>query len=110
VRGMGFNEKLQGLRKEKGLSQEGLAELVGVSRQSVAKWESKKSYPEVDKLVQLSNVFGVSIDKLLKNIEEECCNKEIKRSINGIDEKIIDFLCRAKKLTYAGGGNESQSF
>lgn len=106
---MGFNEKLQGLRKEKGLSQESLAELVGVSRQSVAKWESKKSYPEVDKLIQLSNVFGVSIDKLLKNIEEECCNKEIKKSINGIDEKIIDFLCRAKKLTYAGGGNESQS-
>ena len=82
---MRVNEKLQGLRKEKGLSQEGLAELVGVSRQSVAKWESKKSYSEVNKLIQLSNVFGVSIDKLLKNIEEECCNKEIKKSFNGID-------------------------
>lgn len=105
---MKFNEKLQDLRRERGLSQENLADIMGVSRQSVAKWESGSNYPEVDKLIELSNIFGVSIDKLLKNIEDECSKKESKK-LNGINENIIDFLCRAKKSTYAGGGKETQS-
>lgn len=106
---MRFNEKIQKLRKEKGISQEGLAEIIGVSRQSVAKWEMGRSYPEVDKLIELSNIFRISIDKLLKGIEDECCIKESNKNIIETDEEIIDFLCKAKKLTYAGGGYKTQS-
>ncbi|MCL2003401.1 MAG: helix-turn-helix domain-containing protein [Oscillospiraceae bacterium] len=63
---MQFHDKLQKLRKEKGLSQEGLAELLDVSRQAVSKWESGLAYPETDKLIALSEIFGVTVDSLLK--------------------------------------------
>ncbi|MDF2566700.1 MAG: hypothetical protein K0R90_156 [Oscillospiraceae bacterium] len=66
---MEFNQKLQKLRKEKGMSQENLAELLDVSRQAVSKWESGQSYPEMDKLISLSELFGVTIDSLLKENE-----------------------------------------
>ena len=75
---MKFNKKLRELRRGKGLSQEKLADILGVSRQSVAKWESANNYPEVDKLIELSNIFGVTIDRLLKDIEDECSKKEEK--------------------------------
>ena len=68
---MKFYEKLQKLRKEKGLSQEELAEMLGVSRQSVSKWESGITYPETDKLMTLSDIFGVTLDSLLKDGEIE---------------------------------------
>lgn len=63
---MSFSEKLRSLRKERGLSQEQLAELLDVSRQSVSKWESGQTFPEIDKLIILSDVFKVTIDDLLK--------------------------------------------
>ena len=50
---MEFNEKLQELRKEKGMSQEALAYELGVSRQAVSKWETAQGYPEMDKLIQM---------------------------------------------------------
>lgn len=55
------------LRKALGLSQEQLAEQIGVSRQSISKWETGQSAPELEKLVALSKVFGVSTDTLLGN-------------------------------------------
>jgi transcriptional regulator with XRE-family HTH domain len=64
---MNFSEKLQTLRKQKGMSQENLAEVMRVSRQAVSKWESGQSYPEIDKLVLLSGLFGVSIDSIVKD-------------------------------------------
>ncbi|MCL2694450.1 MAG: helix-turn-helix domain-containing protein [Oscillospiraceae bacterium] len=66
---MKFNEKLQQLRKEKGMSQEGLAELLDVSRQTVSKWESGQSYPETEKMIALSEIFGVTLDSLIKDGE-----------------------------------------
>ena len=68
---MKFHEKIQNLRKEKGLSQEDLAEMMQVSRQSVSKWESAGAYPETEKLIVLSEIFGVTIDSLLKDVETE---------------------------------------
>jgi transcriptional regulator with XRE-family HTH domain len=65
---MNFAENLQALRKSRGMSQENLAELIGVSRQAVSKWESGQSYPEMDKLILLSDLFGVSIDSMVKGI------------------------------------------
>lgn len=61
-----FGDKLMKLRKEKGASQEQLAEYLGVSRQSVSKWESGASMPELSKLIQLSELFGVMVDDLVK--------------------------------------------
>lgn len=68
---MRFYEKMQKLRKEKGLSQEELAEMLQVSRQSVSKWESGQTFPETDKLMTLSEIFGVTVDSLIKDGETE---------------------------------------
>lgn len=67
---MNLAEKLQQLRKRNNLSQEQLADKLGISRQSISKWESEQSAPEIDKIVQLSEIFGVTTDYLLKDIEE----------------------------------------
>ena len=63
---MGFRENLQHLRGTRNMTQSELAMLVGVSRQSVAKWESEKSYPEMDKLVKLCELFDCTIDGLVR--------------------------------------------
>ncbi|MBR6594071.1 MAG: helix-turn-helix transcriptional regulator [Clostridia bacterium] len=64
---MNISEKLYSLRKQKGLSQEQLAEKLNVSRQAVSKWESGVSVPESEKLIAISNFFGVSVDYLIKD-------------------------------------------
>lgn len=63
---MALPEKLYTLRKKSGLSQEQLAEALNVSRQAISKWEGGSAMPESDKLLALSNYFGVSLDYLLK--------------------------------------------
>ena len=68
---MALSEKLYALRKERGLSQEQLAEGLKVSRQAISKWESGQSLPESDKLLALSEYFGVSLDYLMKEGREE---------------------------------------
>lgn len=62
---MTFGKRLQQVRKAAGLSQEQLAELVGMSRQAVSKWETDQAAPDVDKLALLCGVLGVSADELL---------------------------------------------
>ena len=62
-----FADKLLLLRKQKGLSQEQLAEMLEVSRQSISKWESQQALPEASKIISISNIFDVSIDQLLKD-------------------------------------------
>ncbi|MCD8188861.1 MAG: helix-turn-helix transcriptional regulator [Clostridiales bacterium] len=66
---MNIADRIQQLRKARGISQEELAEQVGVSRQAVSKWESGQSCPELDKVVLLSDYFGVTTDYLLKGVE-----------------------------------------
>ncbi|MCD7918790.1 MAG: helix-turn-helix domain-containing protein [Clostridiales bacterium] len=66
---MNLADRIQTLRKEKGISQEELAEQAGVSRQAVSKWESGQSTPELEKLILLSDYFGVTTDYLLKGTE-----------------------------------------
>ena len=62
---MEFNEKLQELRKSRGLTQEELAEALFVSRTAVSKWESGRGYPSIDSLKEISKYFSVTIDELL---------------------------------------------
>ena len=67
---MTLGEKIYRLRVERGLSQEAFGEMLNVSRQSVSKWETDQSLPEVDKIVAISEMFGVSTDYLLKESEK----------------------------------------
>ena len=67
---MTFNEKLVVLRKIKHITQDEFASAVGVSRQAVYKWESGQSYPEVQKLLEMKLLFGISIDDLLDDTYE----------------------------------------
>ena len=68
---MTMNEKIQHQRKKQGWTQEELAEKVGVSCQALSKWESGAAKPDVDNLVRLSALFGVTTDYLLKDDAEE---------------------------------------
>ena len=66
---MEFHEKLQGLRKQKGFTQETLAEALHVSRTAVSKWESGRGYPNIESLKALAKLLGVTIDNLLSGDE-----------------------------------------
>ena len=66
---MNFNEKLISLRKSKGLSQEELGSELNVPRQTISKWESCQSYPDFQRLVLLSDFFGLTLDELVKDID-----------------------------------------
>jgi transcriptional regulator with XRE-family HTH domain len=68
---MTFGEKLKALRKEHGYSQEEFAQHLDVSRQAVSKWESDRGTPETKKLLQISTIFGVTLDYLLKDEHAE---------------------------------------
>lgn len=67
---MSLSEKITALRTEQKLSQGDVAEKLGVSRQSVSKWETGQSVPELDKIVKLADLFGVSVDELVRDGEE----------------------------------------
>lgn len=64
-------DRIQNLRKTTGMSQEELADRIGVSRQAVSKWESEQSTPDIEKIILLSNYFEVTTDYLLKGMELE---------------------------------------
>jgi len=66
---MNIADRIQHLRKVKGISQEELADKIGVSRQAVSKWESEQSIPDIDKIILLSDFFDVTTDYILKGIE-----------------------------------------
>ena len=66
---MEFDEKLQELRKNKGLTQEELAEALYVSRTAISKWESGRGYPSIDSLKEIAKYFSVTIDELLSSDE-----------------------------------------
>ncbi len=90
---MNFSEKLLTLRKSKDLTQEQLAEQLNVSRQSISKWELGQAIPELDKIVELSNIFDVTMDYLLKpsEIDELSVKTEI------LEKQQQQMLLREKK-------------
>ena len=87
---MTFKEKLVKLRKLKGITQDEFASAIGVSRQSVYKWESGQSYPEVMKLVEIKNLFGISIDDLLDDNYEVVIPERKKKRISKKDRERIE--------------------
>ena len=68
---MTFGERLYELRNKKNISQEDLAEVLDVSRQSSSKWENDKAYPEMTRLLFMSEYFDVSLDYLMRGIDKE---------------------------------------
>ena len=85
---MTFGEKLSKLRKEKNYTQEQLAELLGVSRQAVSKWEADAAYPQTETLIEIGKLFDCSMDYLLK---DEITDK------TSVQDGI---LCKRMKRTY----------
>lgn len=67
---MSIADRIQALRKAKGISQEELADHIGVSRQAVSKWESEQSLPDIERIIALSDYFETTTDYILKGIEE----------------------------------------
>ena len=101
-----FSEKLQLIRKSKGMTQEDLAEKLAVSRQAVAKWESGQVYPDISNLIQISNLFNVTVDYLVR--DQECMVSYENTEDNDLS-KLIEFRLEANVNTYAAYMNETDS-
>lgn len=82
--GMTFGERLYELRNKNNLSQEELAEVLDVSRHSISKWENDKGYPEMTRLLFMSDYFDVSLDYLMRGIKKE--NNEEKVTADDADK------------------------
>ena len=96
---MKFDEKLQKLRKASGLSQEALADKLNISRQAVSKWESGVSYPETDKLIQMSKIFNCSLDELVNDTETDksiYTNKQKKK--NMYLDSLMEFITKSVNM------------
>ena len=106
VKDMIFSEKLQLIRRSKGLTQEELAGRLCVSRQAVAKWESGQGYPDIANLIQISNLFNVTVDYLVR--DQACMVAVASQSPTDLD-RLIDFRLEANVNTYAAFMNETGS-
>ena len=91
---MMLQENLIRLRKQKGYSQEELAYQLGVSRQSVSKWESGSSIPELDRLVEISELYGVTLDELVKG------ESSIAQGMIVTDEQLHRVIRKSKEFEY----------
>lgn len=99
---MSFADRLTALRTQRSLSQEDLAAELGVSRQTIGKWENGQASPEMSGLITLSNYFCISIDALVK---DGVCQSATSSAVANSD--LSAFLLRAKRATYAGHAAES---
>ena len=95
---MEFHEKLQELRKSKGLTQEELAEALFVSRTAISKWESGRGYPSIDSLKEISRFFGVTIDELIRPREMMTAAEDDKKVLVG---RYVSVICNALDLLTA---------
>ncbi len=90
---MEFGEKLQELRKGRGLTQEELAEALYVSRTAVSKWESGRGYPSIDSLKEISGYFSVSIDALLSGEKLlTVAEKEHRSNLRGVCDLLVGVI------------------
>ena len=90
---MEFHEKLQELRKSRGLTQEELAECLFVSRTAISKWESGRGYPNIDSLKEIANYFSVSIDELLSSEKMlSLAEKENKANLRSMCDLLFGLL------------------
>lgn len=105
---MKFGDKLVELRKKNGYSQEELAEKLGVSRQSVSKWESNNTYPETDKIIQIANLFECSMDDLINDkITDIEGSLRKNKNIYNVWDSLLEFIAKTinmfSKMTFLQG-------
>lgn len=94
-----FSENLKKIRKDNNLSQEDLAEQLGVSRQAISKWESGIAYPEMDKIIALCTKFNLNIDDLLyKDIREVKGEEDAKKNLNKYIDDFLNFITNTINL------------
>ena len=94
-----FINNLKKIRKNNNLSQEQLAEILGISRQAISKWESGSAYPEMEKIIQLCEKFNVNIDDLLhKDIEEIISEEQSKKNLNKYIESFLSYTSNTVNL------------
>ena len=93
---MNVADRIQSLRKSKGISQEQLADDLGVSRQAVSKWESEQSTPDMDKIVLMSDYFEVTTDYILKGIEPVPVQLDHTTVGDVLDKKVLTKENRAR--------------
>lgn len=99
---MKLSNNLKNIRKENNLSQEQLAEKLGVSRQAVSKWESGQSYPEMDKVLLICKLFNYNIDELMnENVKEVNETKQSKVNINKYIEDFFNFITKTVNMLSA---------
>ena len=98
---MTLGEKISMLRKKEGISQEKLAEVIGVSRQAVTKWENKNANPDTENLIRLAEFFGVSLDELCKNVSKK---------INYVPGHILAFVSLLILAAYCVIGGITKNF
>lgn len=99
---MKFGDNLRNLRKSKKMSQEELAEIIGVSRQSVSKWETSESYPEMNNILELCKIFHCHINDLVNDqlIDIDSLDEEIKMSVVKLKkEKQRKMKCLSKIIS-----------
>lgn len=94
---MTIGEKIQNLRKQRGMSQEQLAEALGVSRQAVSKWEAGQSVPDIDKIISICDYFGVTTDYILRNAETTQSQHEVAQNAYNMSEKELDENIKKKQ-------------
>lgn len=104
VKHMKLEEKLRLLRKQNGLSQEQLADKLGIARQTISKWETGQAVPELNGLILLSDLYGITIDRIVK--EDDACSLAPDQGTDIDISKIVSFLIRAKQNSYAGKAQE----
>lgn len=104
---MELKDKLQLLRKQNGYSQEQLADELGIARQTISKWENGQAVPELGGLILLSDLYGVTIDRIVK--DDDACNVALRTNTDKDIHKIIEFLLTAKRNTYASSDNKTVS-
>ena len=90
---MTLGQRIQELRKQAGLSQEGLGEALGVSRQAVSKWESDGGIPELDTLIAMSRLFGITVGQLL-GVETPEEREEAPETTSGFTEEQVEDILR----------------
>ena len=96
---MNLSDNLKKIRKENNLSQEQLAEKLGVSRQAVSKWESGISYPEMDKVMQICQLFNININELIhENISEVTENKKEKENLSKLSNGFFNYITKVVNL------------
>lgn len=104
---MNLQGKLRFLRKQNGYSQELLADKLGIARQTISKWENGQAVPELSGLILLSDLYGVTIDRIVKENDE--CNISLCPDAGIEIDKLVAFLLFAKRNTYAAADNKATS-